>query len=166
MYESIYNINKTIRFSDWTTVERGVAKPHDLETTPIRIKTDSIIGSEEKINLEFYSADVQPCGTFDLKFSNPLQYHIGWCMSGIYQNLPETLPSDINKVWQLTKFPGFRITLECNGVKVLDTILSSSICGHSVWSEVWSRDIEQIKFGSADTASDAYTWGMLPAGKK
>ena len=36
---------------------RGVFYTHDLETTPLQIKTDSAAGSKEKVYVNFYDAE-------------------------------------------------------------------------------------------------------------
>ena len=73
-----------------------------------------------------------------------------------WNDLPSTLPTVINKVWEIRKLPGPRVTVKCNGVKVVDILLSDQTCKDDSWSIKWNNDVEQILFYTADTASDDY----------
>ena len=79
---------------------------------------------------------------------------IGECRE--YFDFHSALPSEVKKVWQISKHPGPRITLQCNGVTVLDTLLSNSFCKKPNWGQYWSRPVKQIMFGSVDKTSDKY----------
>ena len=142
----------------WKAVEEKVWLPHNLETTPIQIKTDSPDKTGAKVNVYFYKADPsfsEIAGVFSLYFDSPLQYQIGQCSYNV--DLPTNLvPSEVNKVWTITKLPGPRLTLHCNGVKVLDVTLSDDICvAQSDWKVYWEREIGNVYFYQ-DTASDEY----------
>ena len=60
---------------------------HDLETTPLQIKTDSVVGSGEEVALRFYTADGESAGSIILRFSDP----------------PPRLPSEQSKIWTFTE---------------------------------------------------------------
>ena len=50
-----------------------------------------------------------------------------------------------------------RIVVYCNDEKVLDEILSDTICDDNEWSSVWRGDnMMRILFPPEDTASDFY----------
>ena len=145
----------------WKAVERDVMIPHNLETTPLQIKTDSTTGSKESVAVYLYTAEreARPVEVY-LQFTSPPQYHLTDCTTS-YTDLPSTLPSDINKVWVITKLPGPRLTVQCNGVTVVNITMSDT-CISSDWKEYWSNKGGKIKFPrSSDTASDEY-WGLLP----
>ena len=128
---------------------------HDLESTPLHIKTDSASGSGEEVIVTLYDTEGEGAGSFNFKFLSPPQYYLGWCMTS-NSDLPSTLPSEVNKVWVITKFPGPRITIQCNGVTVVDITMSDDTCSDSSWSKNWRRQVEQIRFFYGDTASDQY----------
>ena len=156
MYKSaLYTVNYVT--GSWKTVERGVRIPHNLETTPLQIKTDSTAGSEEKVGVYFFTAGGYTAGSVWLYFSSPPQYLLNYCTTS-RTDLPSTLPSDRNKVWVITKLPGPRLTVQCNGVKVLDLTFSDDTCStfRKDWSTYWTRQVEQIYFYSGDTASEEY----------
>ena len=147
----------------WKTVERDVKIPHNLETTPLQIKTDSAAGSRENVWVYLYTAWGDWAGYVYFNFNSPPQYYLHWC-SNSRTDFPSTLPSEINKIWTLTKLPGPRVTLQCNGVTVVDMTMSHDTCSDSDWSTVWNRQVEQIKFDSDDSASDEYR-GTLTGNK-
>ena len=143
----------------WKTVERDVKIPHNLETTPLQIKTDSTAGSKDEVRVFLRTAGGDSAGYVQLYFSSPPEYYLGSCTKD-YTDLPSTLPSEVNKVWVITKLPGPRLTVQCNGVTVVDITMSDT-CSYGLWGKYWSRKVEQIEFSSYDTASDEY-WGLLP----
>ena len=143
----------------WKAVERDVLIPHNLQTTPLQIKTDSTAGSWETVWVYLYTAGGYWLGYVELLFSSPPKYWLGYC-SMSYTDLPSTLPSEVNKVWVITKLPGPRLTVQCNDVTVLDLTMSDT-CDKSGWRTYWTRKVEQIMFISTDSASEEY-WGLLP----
>ena len=145
----------------WKTVERDVKIPHNMQTPPLQIKTDSTAGSGEQVIVSFYTVGGDYAGGIGVYFHSRPWYSLAFCKSPA--DLPSTLPSDINKVWVITKLPGPRLTVQCNDVTVVDLTMSDDTCSDSNWREYWTKQIEQIKFASWDTASDEY-WA--PPGNK
>ena len=141
-------------------MERGVWISHNLETTPLKIKTDDTAGS---VYVLLNTAGGVEAGNVYLEFKSSPVYYLGDCTP--YTHFPSTLPSDINKVWVIAKLPGPRITVQCNEVKVLDITTSDDTCSDSKWRTYWSRHVEQIWFSSRDWASDEYR-GTLPGNYK
>ena len=93
-----------------------------------------------------------------LYFTDPPQYEIKYCTTS-RTDIPTTLPTDENKVWKisLTRTPGIRVVIHCNDVEVLNFLVSETTCGvGSGWSDTWSRDVDKIRFGKLETASDYY----------
>ena len=105
--------------------------------------------------VDLYTAGGDDAGAVGFDFYSPPEYYIGFCSTS-WSGLPSTVPSVINKVWVITKLPGYRITVQCNGVTVLDLTMSDDTCSTSYWRAYWTRQIEQIKFRPEDTASDKY----------
>ena len=138
----------------WEAVKHEVKISHDLETTPLQIMTDSTAGSRVQSAVYLYTAEGDSAGAIYFYFYTPPQYTIGECRE--YFDFHSTLPSEVKKVWQISKHPGPRITLQCNGVTVLDALLSNSYCKKPNWGQYWSRPVKQIMFGSVDKTSDKY----------
>jgi hypothetical protein len=133
---------------------------YDLESTPLELKTDSELGSGEKVFVEFYTAGDDVAGEVILTFSSKVEYFLSWCS---YRSpLPTQPPSTTDKVWRITlsRTSGTRVMIHCNDVEVLNVILSRTTCpGSSGWKTIWTHDVEKINFDSRDTASDHYRPG-------
>ena len=129
----------------------------DLENSPLEIKTDSSLGSDETVEVEFYNSEGDYAGAVILHFTSPSQYQLRWCTTS-KTGFPTKLPTDTNKVWKisLTRTSGIRLVIHCNEVEVLDLLMSDSTCGYGSWNFHWSKDVEKIRFKSIDTASDFY----------
>ena len=139
-------------------MQRQVLLEWDLESTPLEVKTNSVLGSDDQVLVYFYSAGGEPVGVVKLRFLLQYVYTLYWC--GRY-NLPVTPPSANDKVWRftLTRTAGVRLVIHCNDVEVLNKLISEATCSDSKWSTYWNRDVTKIKFNSGDTASDFYRAG-------
>ena len=129
----------------------------DLESTPLEIVTNSVLGSGDMVYVTFYSTDVDGAGAVKLYFTTTLKYYLEWC-SRSETNLPVTPPSAADKVWRitLTRTAGVRLVIHCNDVEVLNTRLSKATCSSVYWNTFWNRDVIKIKFRRHDRASDYY----------
>nr|AFK75430.1 putative secretory peptide-20 [Pleurobrachia bachei] len=139
----------------WNPVVRDTFIPFDLESTPLQIKTDSTAGSEEQIWVRTYTADGSLVGGVGLKFTSSIQYAIGFCNNNLWVSLPVQPPEEVDKVWTIRKNTT-AVSIECNGVEVLNYQLSESSDTRCV--STWGGDVvEKIMFHSSlDTASDSY----------
>jgi hypothetical protein len=133
---------------------------YDLENTPLEISTDSEVGSGDWVIVYFRTAGEDWAGGVVLRFSSStVEYKLLDCSSS-YTPLT-TLPATREKVWRVTKTRSsseIRVTLHCNGVEVLNTLISGTTCGKSDWNEYWTKDVEKIWFHPED-ASDYYRPG-------
>jgi hypothetical protein len=130
---------------------------YDLENTPLEIRTDSEVGSNEKMEVVFHTAQGSHAGSFRIWFMSTVQYHLGKCSSS-WTDFPSSLPSSKEKLWKITlsRATDIRIQIHCNGVEVLNQLMSYTTCGESSWVWTWNKDVEKIAFTSRDTASDDY----------
>ena len=138
---------------------------YDLMNSPLEIRTDSLIGSKEQVNVNFYTAKEVLAGGVFIRFTSPPQYLLGWCTTWI--NFPTDLPSETDKVWMVF-YNGTsserQVKIYCNEKEVLNAVITDSTCtSDNSWSKYWSRDVEKIKFpsDSTNTASDYYRQGMF-----
>ena len=141
----------------WIAVQREVKINYDLENSPLQIRTDSEVGSNEEVRVKFYNAQGYNAGGLSLFFSSPPQYLLSRC-STYHTNFPTYLPPETDKVWTLTftrtsDIP--RLVIHCNDNEVLDVTMSNTTCSYSDWRTVWSRDVEKIMF-FYDTSSEYY----------
>ena len=133
----------------------------DLENLPVEIKTDSTIGSNDYVLLYFcHELDYCLAGFF-IKFSSTPQYKFEYC--SFWNDFPTALPSATEKIWRITldKSEGIRVIIHCNGVLVLNLLLSDETCTTtsnygSRWRTFWTKDVKLIYFTAHDTASDYY----------
>ena len=137
-------------------LKRNVLIEWDLESTPLEVRTNSVLGSRDEVYVFFSSAGGGHAGGVYLRFTSTLQYYVGWCRD--WTNLPVTPPSAADKVWRitLTRAASVRLVIHCNDVKVLNTLLSEATCRWSYWSKYWSKEVTKIRFDVSDTASDYY----------
>jgi hypothetical protein len=137
--------------------DRNPKIDHDLETTPLEIKTDSTLGSGDKINVNFCDSNKTQAGGFALLLSSPPQYYV-WLCSGYYKTLQTNLPAATDKIWRLTltRTSGIRLIIHCNELEVLNFLISDLTCIEMNWRAYWIREIAKIEFDSKDTASDFY----------
>ena len=131
--------------------------PIDPETTSVEIMTDSELGSKEIIQLFFYTGFGHYAGGLNIYFGSIPRYWIYYCSSS-RTNFPSDLPAARDKIWRitLTKTSGIRLQIHCNNVEVLNTLLSDTTCGDSVWSTYWNRKIWKMYLNPFHTASDYY----------
>ncbi|XP_063693709.1 uncharacterized protein LOC134825463 [Bolinopsis microptera] len=155
-----------LQMRGWLPVIREVEIEWDLQSTPLEIKTNSVLGSGDKVVVDFYSAGGAYAGRVGLWFTSTPGYLINWCGMS-YTNLPVNLPSPTDKVWRitLTRTAGVRVVIHCNEVEVLNILLSQATCSNSDWSTIWIWDVAKIMFHPADTASDYYATQPEPCGE-
>ena len=149
-----------LQITGWLPVQRDVFIEWDLESTPLEVRTNSVLGSSDQLLVDFFSAGGEHAGRVILYFTSPIRYYLTFC-STWQTNLPVTPPSATEKVWRitLTRTAGVRVVIHCNDVEVLNTLLSQATCSGSDWSTYWNRDVTKIKFPSGDHASDDYKAG-------
>ena len=141
----------------WIAVQRDVKIDFNLEEHSLAIKSDSTMGSNDIVDVEFYTSQGDEVGALALYFSSTPVYYI-WPCSSDWTNFPTNLPPGKDKVWRVTstRTSGIRLVIHCNEVEVLNILMSDSTCSDSDWSTYWSREVAKIEFSSYDTASDYY----------
>ena len=148
-----------LQITGWLPVQRQVSIEWDLESTPLMVRTNSVLGSDERVDVVLFSAEGELAGEVNLSFTSTLRYHLDGCTYWTY--LPVTPPSANDKVWRftVTKTAGVRLVIHCNDVEVLDMLLSDATCSNGGLNTYWSRDVTKIQFSFVDTASDFYRAG-------
>ena len=140
-------------------MKRGAKIDYDLDSFPLHIKTDSVAGSEENVTIHFFNAGNNLAGAIRIYFASTIQYRVYPCTNKLY-DFPSSLPSEAKKTWRITqkKTPDHDkgVVIQCNGVEVVNRLISDLNCGHPNWSKYWSRDVKKISFQDSDTASDLY----------
>ena len=142
--------------SGWLSVTRNVKFDYDLEEHPLQIKTNSAVGSEDVVALYLYTAGGAYISNIRLVFYTTPHYRIYRCTD--YTTFPVDVPAEQDKIWTITK-TATAIKIECNEVEVVNLYSDSS---DDECAEIYSEDVERIKFANSDTASDEYR--QKPAG--
>ena len=126
------------------------------DTQGITVTTNSTVGSYEQVRVYFSDNAGNDAGRVYIYFNTPIQYGLGWCT--YRNNFPVSLPAAPDKTWTIEyNTAELRLVYYCNGVQVLDVLLSDSECtGYSAWRTYWAVKPTQIQFWSGDKASDRY----------
>ena len=152
---------------NWTAVQRDIIIQLDLENTSLEIKTDSTLGSGDIVDIFLYTSQRRD-GDYNvprvaINFTSTPRYYFHNCGS-FWTDFPTNLPAEVDKIWRITvdKTAGIRVKIHCNGVEVLNVLLSDSTCRgyRGYWKKYWSRNFKKIYFRSSDTASDYYRSGQ------
>ena len=143
----------------WMPVEIEVRLDYNLEESPLQIKTDSLIGSNDEVRVWLRTSQEEIVGGVEFLFSSPPQCKI-WACTG-KRSFPSNLPSDFNKVWtiSLDRTEGVRLVVHCNDVEVVDVLMSDSTCNDGKWRTQWIKSVGKIWFTNHDNASDYYRPG-------
>ena len=132
---------------------------YDLENFPLQIRTNSVVGSNDKVSVSFRGSGL--AGGVFLSFSSSPQYQLLKCNS--QTNLPTHLPAEKEKVWTINlarSLDEIRVVIHCNDKQVVNVVLSDTTCDESGFRTYWSKDVQKIFFSSSyDTASDFYRAG-------
>ena len=148
-------------------MQRGLFIDFDLENSPLEIKTDSTLGSDELVRVYFYTSQGHNAGAIEIYFRPSPLYHLEHCHESWTSFLTD-LPTDNDKVWKITlsRTSGIRLVIQCNDKEVVNILISDSVCSDDQWKNYWSKETKKIKFlSSIDTASDFYRQSFSP-GKK
>ena len=73
-------------------MQHDVKIDHDLENSPLQIKTDSVLGSDHEVVLRFYTVEEDVAGDFSIRFTSRPTYRFLYCMNE-HTNFPTALPS-------------------------------------------------------------------------
>ena len=130
---------------------RDVKIAHDLESTPLEIKT---VANSEWLSVNFFDITGDMVGELNVLFmdSSLPEYQIGPCAE--FLNFSKQLPDDTIKIWTITKLAGPGMTIQCNAEKVVDVLISPTTCATS--ESDWTRQVGQIEFGLLASESDFY----------
>ena len=134
---------------------------YNLDSFPLEIKTNSVLGSDEIMVVYFYQSDGKLIlGFLKVYFRTSPLYMLGSCVES-WTNFPTTLPTTADKIWRVTvtKSSDIRVEINCNEEQVLNILLSEETCTPDNWRDRWSQAIAKIGFSSSDTASDYYRPG-------
>ena len=131
---------------------------HDLESTPLKIKTNVNIpnGEEESIRVQFYDSSEDIAGFVIIDIRQTTYYMLKYCMVSNWKTFTWDTDTEVIKECTITKESGPIIRIECNGKLIERLVMSNNTCADTRWSSIWSRDVSDLKFLNSDVASDFY----------
>ncbi|KAL5259859.1 hypothetical protein ACHWQZ_G010095 [Mnemiopsis leidyi] len=151
--------------ADWAVTRRFEEPiPWNFATHTLQIRSDD---KTEYPHLQwiyvFFMKDPETeppySGGFRIKLgSNPPEYSISNCHGS--KRFSTSLPHTRVKVWTVDwDADNLRLTIFCNGQKVVDTVLSDRTCRYNDWKEGYPGGFKYITFPDFDTESDFYRHG-------
>ena len=144
---------------DLVTVNKSVYIPWNPDNQTITISTYIDAGSREEVEVYFLDTDKTYAGYVTIGNADMI-LRLGVC--GLTSRFTGALPTETEKTWTITyNYTKQRLVLHCNGVQVLNVLLSS-VCDRSDWRTYWGKKPTQIKFSSYDSASDKYCFSSNP----
>ena len=122
----------------------------DLMTTPLEIKTDSAVGSNDLMYVRLLDAETKTAMIVQIRFEEPIQHQLMHCMAS--KQPLSNVPTKQDKVWKIIRTLD-RVKIECNGVVVTDFNIAS--CTDSL-KGVYKRIVAKVSFADSDKASDFF----------
>ena len=140
-------------YPDWQDVIRDTKKIiWNPSISPLRIKTDSAVGSGEVLSVMFYNVGPYIAGGVRIYFSDPIKYELDRCTtSQSFHNLPDKQDKIWTIIFHRNSGKTEEVSIECNSVEVARVSMSS--CNHSE-KIVYNQNPTQLEFQVEDTASD------------
>ncbi|KAL5266462.1 hypothetical protein ACHWQZ_G003752 [Mnemiopsis leidyi] len=154
--EASVSILVTASDSEWLAVEIEKEIDFDIEITPLEIRTDSPLGSGEKLAVIYINQQGDQAGGLNLTFNSKLEVSVSKCNQNVtLQDEPLTdMPGTLEKWWRLTVSSEgateTRLQLHCNEMEVMRVVLSDVKCTG------YEGEAGKIVFLGSDTASDFY----------
>ena len=152
--------------SDWSVTRRKEPIPLNFAKHTLQIKSDDVGDfSFAKAIYVLFNHDLDHALynsggiKIDLK-SDPPQYQIRYCSDDIA--FREKLPEAKTKIWTVDwNAQNFKLTVDCNGERIIDVVLSDKTCSKGQWREQYSEEFRFITFDSVDndSMSDYYRYG-------
>ena len=132
--------------SGWPWTETGTRNTEidfDIESTPLQISTDSVIGSGDNLWVRFLDKNSEGAG-IHMKFVDPPSYTIGSCTQETDFSIPGT---EKYRIWTFKKQDN-TLQLLCNGVEIFNFNYGDSPAECKSW---WTKDFAKITFfGNCD----------------
>ena len=128
-----------------------------IDVAPIQIRTDSFVGSGDKLWLRFVKKGTDEGPGFWIDFTDPPSYILGYCTDHVKFTMP-----DGPRVWTINR-ENDRIKLDCNSVIIFDINYMKNnwlTDGVEKCKSYWAKDLGAARFqGGAADYYNQYTEG-------
>ena len=143
-------------FSEWSSVTPGKYIDLDIDSSPLQIQTDSVVGGDDLVRVRFVVLNSNVGPGIQIWFKDPPEYQINYCSNPTIFTMPDA--ENEQRIWTFRK-QNDRLQLQCNGAQIFDFNFKES-----AWSDcrdMWSADFAQMRFANSqrwgfDTASDSF----------
>ena len=144
-------VTTSMPYPDWENVD-NLRHPYSNDDILV-VKTNSTLGSDDRVAIRFEptKAGASNRQIYLYFTSTIMQYTINAC-TRYYTNIVSSVPAALDKVWTIRKNEE-RILITCNGEEI---ILLYYVEGLSACSETWSRNENEVRFLTTDSASDQF----------
>jgi len=143
----------------WEAVSLYKEIDADLESSFLKITTESEQGSDDTLDVTFYNVDEGEVGGLMMKFAtNGMMYNLFHCHKVMeFHPFPTNanLPPTKGKEWIVEK-RGLNIKVYCNGKLVLDQTISSDICDADEAWQVWGKTVTSFTIFDASPTDSFY----------
>ena len=125
----------------------------------LKIRTDAASeNANDEILVDYKTVDGKTIGAVEIRLNdNGAYFKISFCQTE-YEKLPDHLPVETDKVWNILRTTEPRIMVYVNGVEVVNFLLSDETCPYDqrekTWRDNWKGDVEVMALWS-------YTSGMI-----
>ena len=125
----------------------------------LKIRTDAASeNANDEILVGHRTADGKTSGAVEIRLNdNGAYFLISFCQTD-YEKLPDHLPVETDKVWNILRTTEPRIMVYVNGVEVVNFLLSDETCPYDqrerTWRYYWKGDVEAVSL-------DAYSSGTI-----
>ena len=150
------------------------AEGEEQDSVTVKFKTIQTVSSnKEYVELSYYDEVGQnnPTGTLRINFGLPkISTELVNCQNSPVE-ISANLPDEVEKVWTVVRTTDHRILVHCNGVEVLNFLLSNETCPYEYdwfgtmkrWDSAWQGEVHHIKLRSSTIG--VLSEYMMPMGK-
>ena len=144
------------------------AEGEEQDSVTVKFKTIQTVSSDEEyVKLSYFDEEGDPKGNLQIYFGLPKISTILFYCQGSPVEISANLPDEVEKVWTVVRTTDYRMLVHCNGVEVLNFLLSDETCpyeyGSLKWDFWWKGEVHHIRLRSSTIG--VLSGYMMPMGK-
>ena len=135
----------------YTQIMYGMLSPWNPDTQNISVSTNSVAESGEEVYVYCYDKDGNYAGAVCINFYTEIQYNLGWYKNYTPFHVTIPVPDEGQRIWTITyNCVTLIVVIHCNGVEVLNMVLSDSVCTKHSWTTYWEQSNGYVYFYNQD----------------
>lgn len=148
------------------------AEGEEQDSVTVKFKTIQTVSSDEEyVKLSYFDEEGDPKGNIQIYFGLPkISTELTNCQDSPVE-ISANLPDEVEKVWTVVRTTDYRMLVHCNGVEVLNFLLSDETCPYEYdwfgtmkrWDSAWQGEVHHIKLRSSTIG--VLSEYMMPMGK-